>query len=588
MQSNTNGRISFLGSVALLVSSMTGPGLVTIPLLFQTAGWLIPMICVAIVIMLSATASLFLCEALSAIPGNNNFQKKIEFSSLSTLLISNKYKCLMTQCILFISIQSINIACIILSAQTMDSLMISLLGKTCGIGIYPDSGVFCVYKQLPDGSPFGDKTMLVTFVMPLGLMDLVDNVRIQIVLIFIVMSWIITFCFHGLNKEFVPIIGDDISQVVGTILLNYSFIITIPSWINDLNPNVSIRKSIFYSIIISTVIYLLLGIFGGMSYKMDLSSNIISIINDSNERSIISLITTYLFPLAILITSIPVYTIIIKYNLIRNSYCGKNLANILSSALPWIIIIPFQTGYWLNVFMNWTTLIFTSICNFIIPFYLYYRSQQNNSFMRIQDYDDVVDVNVDNDVDDKHYLNGKKNLSNQKKDEKDDYDDDGDDDNEIENGYYNKEYNMKDISIISENQKNWNSPFKISSLPPSSDSIVTDSAPTVLLIHKSKSSSSFDSCRLINSNNDNSLLRTSYDRYDYRRKEDNKDPRENEGNNSEGIGGSGDDIIASPIKNDSTNDLEILNNNHDVDSTNNNISSSNSLGKNVFDLNNDT
>ncbi|CAJ0910033.1 1058_t:CDS:2 [Entrophospora sp. SA101] len=351
MQSNTNGRISFLGSVALLVSSMTGPGLVTIPLLFQTAGWLIPMICVAIVIMLSATASLFLCEALSAIPGNNNFQKKIEFST-----------------------------CIILSAQTMDSLMISLLGKTCGIGIYPDSGVFCVYKQLPDGSPFGDKTMLVTFVMPLGLMDLVDNVRIQIVLIFIVMSWIITFCFHGLNKEFVPIIGDDISQVVGTILLNYSFIITIPSWINDLN------------------------------------------------------------------------------------------------------------------------------------------------------------------------------LSNQNKDEKDDYDDDGDDDNEIENGYYNKEYNMKDISIISENQKNWNSPFKISSLPPSPDSIVTDSAPTVLLIHKSKSSSSFDSCRLINSNNDNSLLRTSYDRYDYRRKEDNKDPSENEGNNSEGIGGSGDD----------------------------------GLGKNVFDLNNDT
>ncbi|CAJ0750994.1 17603_t:CDS:10 [Entrophospora sp. SA101] len=453
MQSNTNGRISFLGSVALLVSSMTGPGLVTNSRMVDVK----PMICVAIVIMLSATASLFLCEALSAIPGNNNFQKKIEFSSLSTLLISNKYKCLMMQCILFISIQSINIACIILSAQTMDSLMISLLGKTCGIGIYPDSGVFCVYKQLPDGSPFGDKTMLVTFVMPLGLMDLVDNVRIQI--------------------EFVPIIGDDISQVVGTILLNYSFIITIPSWINDLNPNVSIRKSIFYSIIISTVIYLLLGIFGGMSYKMDLSSNIISIINDSNERSIISLITTYLFPLAILITSIPVYTIIIKYNLIRNNYCGKNLANILSSALPWIIIIPFQTGYWLNVFMNWTTLIFTN------------------------------------------------------------------------------------ISIISENQKNWNSPFKISSLPPSPDSIVTDSAPTVLLIHKSKSSSSFDSCRLINSNNDNSLLRTSYDRYDYRRKEDNKDPSENEGNNSEGIGGSGDDAF---LKCSSNNELYLSGSSHGI------------------------
>jgi len=133
----------------------------------------------------------------------------------------------------------------------------------------------------------------------------------------------VTFGIHGLDTKLVPMIGYDKSQVVGTVLFNYAFILTIPSWVNDVNPSVSIRKAVWYSLIISTVIYLLLGIMGGMSYKMESTSNIISTINESSEKSIVSVITTYLFPLALLITSIPVYTIVIRYNLLRTGYCGK-------------------------------------------------------------------------------------------------------------------------------------------------------------------------------------------------------------------------------------------------------------------------
>jgi hypothetical protein len=161
----------------------------------------------------------------------------------------------------------------------------------------------------------------------MGIMDLVENVKVQIIslmiLIFIFVTWLVTFGIHGLDKGLVPMIGHDKSQVVGTVLFNYAFIITIPSWVNDVNPSVPIRKVVWYSVITSTVIYLLLGIMGGMAYKMVPTSNIISTINISPEKSIISVITTYLFPLVVLITSIPVYTIIIRYNLLRTGFCGK-------------------------------------------------------------------------------------------------------------------------------------------------------------------------------------------------------------------------------------------------------------------------
>ncbi|CAG8474213.1 10553_t:CDS:2, partial [Funneliformis mosseae] len=358
--------ISFLGSVALLVSSMTGPGIVTIPLLFQMAGWLIPVITFVMAIVLGAAASLFLCEALSAVPGNNKFQKQVEFSHLSSLIVSNKHQKRLVQTGLFISMQSINIASIILSSQTMDSLVISIIGRTCGIGIHPDTGFFCVNEHKAEGSPFEERYMLITagylialcITVPLGIMDLVENIKVQIIslmtLIFIIVTWLVTFGIHGLNTELVPMVGYDKSQVVGTVLFNYAFIMTVPSWVNDVNPSVPIRKAVWYSLLISTVIYLLLGIMGGMAYKMESTSNIISTINESSEKSVVSVITTYLFPLAVLITSIPVYTIIIRYNLMRAGYCGKVMANLLSCALPWVIIIPFQTGFWLNAFMNWT------------------------------------------------------------------------------------------------------------------------------------------------------------------------------------------------------------------------------------------
>ncbi|RHZ72484.1 hypothetical protein Glove_242g37 [Diversispora epigaea] len=391
--------ISFFGSVALLVSSMTGPGLVTIPLLFQQAGWFIPIIIFVIALLLSGSASLFLCEALSTIPGNNRFQDKIEFSRLTSILIKKKHHRLIVQLTLYIAIQSFIISSIIISSQTMDSLMISLAGKTCGIGIHPTTGFFCVREQGLTGSPFGKDYMLITvgflislaIVIPASVVELVDNIRIQIVslitLALIIISWLVTFMIHGLDSDRVPLVGTDFSQAVGTVLFNYAFIVMIPSWINDLNPTVSIRKSVWYSISISTCAYILLGFIGGMAYQIDSKSNIIAVINNSSERSIISTITTYLFPLAVLIASIPAYAIIVRYNLINNNYCDKVTATLLSSVLPWVIIIPFQTGSWLNSFMNWTTLIFSTISNFILPFLFYYISQTRE---HLKSDDDIV------------------------------------------------------------------------------------------------------------------------------------------------------------------------------------------------------
>ncbi|RGB35072.1 hypothetical protein C1646_700412 [Rhizophagus diaphanus] len=388
---NNQRGISFIGSIALLVSAMTGPGLVTIPLLFQMSGWLIPTIMFIIAMSLSAISSLLLCEALTTIRGNEYFQRKIEFTHLTNFLIPQKKTRIIIQIILYLSIESVIIASIILSAQSMDLMLLKWAGKTCGLGFHPNLGFFCINDAIDESSPFGSNYMMASlgfmitlgFCAPLAFLDLVDNIIVQIfsfgTLVFIAITWIATFILTGLHKEYVPLVGSNQSQVVGTVLFNYAFVTTVPSWVNDLRPDVSIRKATWYSVMITTSAYILLGILGGMTYKMDLASNIIAEIDNSSHRNILTDIATFLFPLAGLLTSIPVYSIVVRYNLERSGLCKRGMAILLSTFLPWIIVLPFQSGFWLNIFTNWTSLLFTSTSNFIIPFYLYNLSQKRKN-----------------------------------------------------------------------------------------------------------------------------------------------------------------------------------------------------------------
>lgn len=74
--------ISFWGGMALLISNMTGPGLVTIPAVAQSAGWLPTILGFGLVALLSTLSSLFICEAMTEVPGNEFFQSNVSVSCM--------------------------------------------------------------------------------------------------------------------------------------------------------------------------------------------------------------------------------------------------------------------------------------------------------------------------------------------------------------------------------------------------------------------------------------------------------------------------------------------------------------------------
>ncbi|KAI8849202.1 hypothetical protein BC829DRAFT_425336 [Chytridium lagenaria] len=339
----------FQGGLSFLVGSITGPGVIQIPYLFQNAGWFLPTIAFIFIAFLSGMSSLFLIEAMTYFPGNKHFQRNVEFTVLVHHFYGKRWYYLMH---IYGSLQSFNIASVVSAVQNFDTFLLSSFGRTCGFGFSPISGFFCVTKTSGESSPFGNNYMLITggglvfssIMIPMLNLNLDDNMIFQWVslmyMIFVVVCWAALALVHGVIPSNLPPIGSSLSSaptaVIGQVLFNFTIANTVPSWINTKHPKVSIHKTIWASVYLACAIYCMTGIFS-----------------------------------IILLTSIPVSFIVVKLNLVTSRLCSKDWATFWSTIFPILICIPFQTGPFIGTFTSWSSLIFQSLCNFVAPFLIF-------------------------------------------------------------------------------------------------------------------------------------------------------------------------------------------------------------------------
>eukprot|EP00484_Ammonia_sp_Unknown_P025057 CAMPEP_0197043644 /NCGR_PEP_ID=MMETSP1384-20130603/19864_1 /TAXON_ID=29189 /ORGANISM="Ammonia sp." /LENGTH=332 /DNA_ID=CAMNT_0042474973 /DNA_START=25 /DNA_END=1020 /DNA_ORIENTATION=+ len=162
---------------------------------------------------------------------------------------------------------------------------------------------------------------------------------------------------------------------VGIILFNFAFIVTVPSWYNEKEATASVVKSLLYSIVFVAVLFIVLGVLAAMSFlDEDLSNDnqsLFTVIDDYGGR--IGKISVYLYPIIQNITSIPVFCIIIRYNL-QNSGLSKYVSNFLSIIVPWLLAVPLFTGSGFTNLCDFTGIVLGSFVNFILPPYLYLLS----------------------------------------------------------------------------------------------------------------------------------------------------------------------------------------------------------------------
>jgi hypothetical protein len=63
---------------------------------------------------------------------------------------------------------------------------------------------------------------------------------------------------------------------------------------------------------------------GAASFKIAESSDILATLSASKQNKVLVTIVNILFPIAVLVTSVPVFAIVIRYNLVRGGFCSNS------------------------------------------------------------------------------------------------------------------------------------------------------------------------------------------------------------------------------------------------------------------------
>jgi hypothetical protein len=115
--------INFSGSVVLTVNNISGAGMLTLPRVFQDAGWVFPTLVFVFICVSSSLASTFLTDAMARIPGNSEFNLRVEFACIFGEFFGPRMKHL-AQGMLMVCFYSQIIAGIVASAQVVDALVV--------------------------------------------------------------------------------------------------------------------------------------------------------------------------------------------------------------------------------------------------------------------------------------------------------------------------------------------------------------------------------------------------------------------------------------------------------------------------------
>lgn len=368
--------IGTIGGMCLLINNCLGPGLVQMNGQMQLSGWLPTIAAIGFFGTLAFASCWMLMYAQSRV---KSALTRVEFTGICEYFFSRP---LFLFSILFYVLTMI-VQCISGIQQTMqlmDLLIVRLFGKSCALEIYPDffstpcgssDGGFSVFEA-------GSGVVTLGFVasaliaIPFGFFPLEDSIIFQIISCAIMAICLVLLSVDlsliGFEPDRLPAVGSSMSGLVGLMMFNFSLAFSLPSWNNERKLEVRVKRSIGGSIIIGSITMLIIGVVAALAFAPSLGSdkNLIDVANGSDRA--LTIASVYIFSLANNITTIPVFSIMIRYTLLEHKILRKPwVANLLAIALPWLLVIPFSTGSGFDMIIEFGGSVFIGVTCFVAP-----------------------------------------------------------------------------------------------------------------------------------------------------------------------------------------------------------------------------
>ncbi len=289
----------------------------SLPLVFFNAGSVPTIACIICVSLASSLTGTLFAQALAEIPGNRDYSLNVEYSNAFEIVIGRQFYVFAES--LFVTACLIQCTTgIVQAAQSLDSFFASyLLGQTYALQLIPSiefiswsedscvkgASIGALAKCVPfleDGSlvlTLGFAVVTLIF-LPLGMQNLKETIIVQLFsfcfLCAIMLRFHAEFIEQGLT-ETVPLIGHDFSQLIGVVLFNFAYIITLPSWLIEKKTTVNPNSVIWCTTTFCSFLYITFGLFAALCFGANttkmialLASNEVYIFTLSRQYSLLT------------------------------------------------------------------------------------------------------------------------------------------------------------------------------------------------------------------------------------------------------------------------------------------------------------
>jgi hypothetical protein len=390
--------------MSIAVNSLTGPAMLNLPSTFERSGIIPTTFTLVLVCVLSALCCMHMANTISKVPGNNAFEKEVEFSTAFQQFWGERWF-VVTQILFFCCITCLNISSIVDTGQVVDTFF----GHWSPFGaaayrIIPSSGntstmytvdfvqwdyTACSATDVNEGTcrPFrsgenavedaillstGDLVTTLIF-LPLALMDLKENSIAQvvgfIVLLLTSIQFVIQFSLsETLSLDNASWWGSSWRDLFGVVLFNFALVIVVPAWLYEREPHVDVATVIHGSSALSLTLYVLIGILGDLAMP-HVSENMLESMM-SGSMGVAMQLGASVFAFAIIGLGIPLFSVLTRLNLTGSGLVSRRTGNVFAVFLPFLVGIVMDGEHAVTDLLSWGGLIFTGMVVFVLPLLL--------------------------------------------------------------------------------------------------------------------------------------------------------------------------------------------------------------------------
>ncbi|KAJ1454400.1 hypothetical protein M885DRAFT_588192 [Pelagophyceae sp. CCMP2097] len=388
-------RFTYPASACIFLNTIVGPGIVSLPKIYQRVGWFIPSICLIVGSVMTAIATLIWCDLVASIPGNETFARNIKFCDPFDYYIGRRAY-VAAHVFFYCSATSVIMSSIAPVAEASDIALSAVFGTTYGVSFDYSTGIpafqrwrflECEIKQPcePFYTGSGDKfqhAFLITFgyvlttllLLPWCYLNLDEGMPLQWLSLLTMAVTVGVMIYSSATEPLTgtPIVTENFDtymKVPGTVAFNQMYGIFLCAWLIEKHPGVDVPKLIWPTTSIATGIFVIFGIVCSL-VERDLSYNIITDFTQRGRGTVL-FVSALAFEWVVLASGVPVVAVTLRRNLEKAKLGGvQDFAAFLGCIAPFLLAWIFYRSNALGHLITYSGLFFVGWLLLVAPYFV--------------------------------------------------------------------------------------------------------------------------------------------------------------------------------------------------------------------------